>query len=135
VRVATPLVGRPCLLTVPVEADHLILSARVYGVCNAGGCILRLTGDGERRASLACDKSDSALLAASVSNAVWPMHVACEPERMEAGVVPYFSIAHFGVLRVASRSYAAEWVRQQLPWCLTMTCFKRRSVSARVLFR
>jgi hypothetical protein len=102
VRVATPLVGRPCLLTVPVASDHLIVSARVYGVGGGAGWTLRLTVDGERRAGLAFDKSDSAQLVASVSNAFGPVHIAFEAEELESGVLPRFNSAHFGVLWVAS---------------------------------
>lgn len=101
VRVATPLVPCPKVLTCSATNYHVIVFARVYGI---GGkrppWTLWLKINGERRASLVFERSESALMVASVSNAVGPILIEFVAVGTDSDEIPNFSLGHLGVLRV-----------------------------------
>ncbi len=100
VRIATPLVAKPRVLTAPLHAEHVVVFARVFGVCEERAWSLWLTVDGERRGNLVFEKSESGLLVASVSNAVGSICIEFEPIGYEDSGLPTFNLAHLCVLRL-----------------------------------
>lgn len=100
VRIATPLAAKPRVLTAPLHAEHVVVFARVFGVCEGRSWSLWLTVDGERRAKLVFEKSESGLLVVSVSNAVGSICIEFEAIGYEDSGLPMFNLAHLCVLRV-----------------------------------